>query len=119
MVRSATLTTVPSRNAIPEPRTAAAMTARPVGSPHPNRLWRRTRHTSTGSLAVVSTRRRGRSRARLVEHVDRLAVEHPPIDLATVDFTVREPGRLRARASATSSTTWPGSSSRSTATCSS
>ena len=30
MVRSATLTTVPSSSVIPEPRTAAAMIARPV-----------------------------------------------------------------------------------------
>ncbi|WP_205471716.1 GTP-binding protein LepA [Nocardioides sp. SYSU D00038] len=28
---------------------------------------------------------------RLVAHVDRLAVEHPPIDLSSVDFTVRRP----------------------------
>ena len=33
MVRSATLTTVPSRSDIPEPSVAAAMTARPVGVP--------------------------------------------------------------------------------------
>ena len=34
---------------------------------------------------------------RLVEHVDRLGQEHPPIDLATVDFTVRDPALLNAR----------------------
>ena len=34
---------------------------------------------------------------RLVEHVNRLAQEHPPIDLATVDFTVRDPALLDAR----------------------
>src|SRR6476469_8840362 len=33
MVGSATWTTVPSRNAIPEPRTVAAMTQRPAGVP--------------------------------------------------------------------------------------
>ncbi len=33
MVRSATLTTVPSSNDIAEPRVAAATTARPVGVP--------------------------------------------------------------------------------------
>ena len=27
---------------------------------------------------------------RLVEHVDRLALDHPPIDLASVDYTVRD-----------------------------
>ena len=34
---------------------------------------------------------------RLVELVDRLGEEHPPIDLASVDFTVREPALLDAR----------------------
>ena len=34
MVRSATLTTVPSRNVIPDPRTAASTTARPVRLPY-------------------------------------------------------------------------------------
>ncbi len=34
---------------------------------------------------------------RLVEHVDRLGDEHPPIDLATVDFSVRNPSMLNAR----------------------
>jgi hypothetical protein len=34
---------------------------------------------------------------RLTEHVDRLGAEHPPIDLATVDFTVRDPEALDAR----------------------
>ncbi len=31
---------------------------------------------------------------RLHDHVDRLGHEHPPIDLATVDYTVRRPGDL-------------------------
>jgi hypothetical protein len=34
---------------------------------------------------------------RLVEHVDRIADEHPPIDLATVDFSVRDPATTNAR----------------------
>ena len=35
--------------------------------------------------------------SRLVDHVRRLGEEHPPIDLATVDFTVRDPAALSAR----------------------
>lgn len=35
--------------------------------------------------------------ARLVDHVDRLGHEHPPIDLASVDFTVRDPRALDRR----------------------
>lgn len=34
---------------------------------------------------------------RLVAHVDRLAEEHPPIDLDSVDLTVRRPGLLEQR----------------------
>ena len=34
---------------------------------------------------------------RLAEHVDRLAVEHPPIPLESVDYTVRQPDLLRDR----------------------
>ncbi|MGH3361991.1 MAG: GTP-binding protein LepA [Nocardioides sp.] len=34
---------------------------------------------------------------RLEEHVERLGDEHPPIDLATVDFSVRNPQLLDAR----------------------
>ena len=34
---------------------------------------------------------------RLRDHVDRLGDEHPPIDLATVDFTVRDPATTTAR----------------------
>lgn len=34
---------------------------------------------------------------RLVDHVARLGEEHPPIDLATVDFTVHRPAVLRDR----------------------
>jgi hypothetical protein len=34
---------------------------------------------------------------RLVDHVDRIAHEHPPIPLDSVDFTVRNPGELEAR----------------------
>ncbi|WP_246210463.1 GTP-binding protein LepA [Nocardioides piscis] len=34
---------------------------------------------------------------RLVDHVDRLEHEHPPIDLDSVDFTVRDPATLATR----------------------
>ena len=34
---------------------------------------------------------------RLIEHVDRLAVEHPPIDLDSVDYAVRNPVEFEAR----------------------
>ncbi|HEX6149974.1 GTP-binding protein LepA [Nocardioides sp.] len=34
---------------------------------------------------------------RLVEHVDRIAQEHPPIELGTVDFSVRDPAAMNAR----------------------
>ncbi len=37
------------------------------------------------------------SEARLRDHVDRLAEEHPPIDLDTVDYTVHDPRTTRAR----------------------
>ncbi len=37
------------------------------------------------------------SEARLADHVDRLALEHPPIDLATVDYSVRRPEELGLR----------------------
>ncbi|HEY0949939.1 GTP-binding protein LepA, partial [Nocardioides sp.] len=37
------------------------------------------------------------SERRLRDHVDRLGHEHPPIDLATVDYTVRRPGVLGDR----------------------
>jgi hypothetical protein len=43
----------------------------------------------------VSTQRA--DELRLVEHVERLGEEHPPIDLATVDFTVRDPEALAGR----------------------
>jgi hypothetical protein len=35
--------------------------------------------------------------ARLADHVDRLGHDHPPIDLATVDYTVRQPGVFNER----------------------
>ena len=38
-----------------------------------------------------------RSDQRLRDHVDRLGEEHPPIDLATVDFTVVDPATTSAR----------------------
>ncbi|MGH3306552.1 MAG: GTP-binding protein LepA [Nocardioides sp.] len=34
---------------------------------------------------------------RLLDHVDRLGAEHPPIDLASVDYTVRRPDMLNER----------------------
>lgn len=34
---------------------------------------------------------------RLIEHVDRLALEHPPIDLDSVDYSVRNPVEFEAR----------------------
>src|SRR6478752_4663245 len=34
---------------------------------------------------------------RLAEHVDRLGLEHPPIDLASVDYAVRRPTELNDR----------------------
>ena len=34
---------------------------------------------------------------RLADHVDRLGLEHPPIDLASVDYTVRQPLELNLR----------------------
>ncbi len=34
---------------------------------------------------------------RLADHVDRLGAEHPPIDLASVDYTVRRPDVLNER----------------------
>ncbi|GAA4369564.1 GTP-binding protein LepA [Nocardioides caricicola] len=35
--------------------------------------------------------------ARLADHVDRLGLEHPPIDLASVDYSVRRPAELNRR----------------------
>ena len=46
-------------------------------------------------LPTVTSRRS--TELRLAEHVERLGEEHPPIDLATVDFSVRDPGLLDAR----------------------
>ncbi|HEU5038337.1 MAG TPA: GTP-binding protein LepA [Nocardioides sp.] len=37
------------------------------------------------------------SDTRLADHVDRLGLEHPPIDLESVDFTVRRPDELNRR----------------------
>ncbi|MCB0895011.1 MAG: GTP-binding protein LepA [Nocardioides sp.] len=37
------------------------------------------------------------SEARLSDHVDRLGHDHPPIDVASVDFTVRRPAELERR----------------------
>ncbi len=34
---------------------------------------------------------------RLIDHVDRIAHEHPPIEMSSVDFTVIDPARLDAR----------------------
>jgi hypothetical protein len=38
-----------------------------------------------------------RVEARLADHVDRLGLEHPPIDLASVDYSVRRPQELNER----------------------
>jgi hypothetical protein len=46
---------------------------------------------STVSAASAAAER------RLIEHVDRLAVEHPPIDLDSVDYSVRNPIEFEAR----------------------
>ncbi|GAB6986573.1 GTP-binding protein LepA [Nocardioides pyridinolyticus] len=35
--------------------------------------------------------------SRLVDHVERLGLEHPPIELSTVDFTLRQPETFNAR----------------------
>lgn len=37
------------------------------------------------------------SEGRLADHVDRLGLEHPPIDLASVDYSVRRPHELNQR----------------------
>ncbi len=34
---------------------------------------------------------------RLIEHVDRLGLEHPPIDLDSVDYAVRDAATFNAR----------------------
>ncbi len=41
--------------------------------------------------------RRSLNEARLAEHVERLGAEHPPIELASVDFTLRRPEVFSAR----------------------
>lgn len=46
---------------------------------------------STTSAAPAAAER------RLIEHVDRLAVEHPPIDLDSVDYSVRNPVEFEKR----------------------
>lgn len=46
-------------------------------------------------LSSVTTPRS--TAVRLAEHVERLGVEHPPIDLDSVDFTVRRPELLEER----------------------
>ena len=43
-----------------------------------------------GSVAALTER-------RLVEHVDRIELEHPPIDLESVDYTVLRPRELEQR----------------------
>ena len=110
MVRSATLTTVPSSIVMPEPRTAAATTARPVAVPSrtpPDPATSLTPNTESGPRSpmkaalcpprILQWRRRPSPSARLADHVDRLGLEHPPIDLASVDFTVRRPDEFNAR----------------------
>ena len=62
----------------------------------PSRCGRQAMDESTQGSGGVMT---GRARidVRLAEHVDRLAFEHPPIELASVDYTVRQPLALRER----------------------
>lgn len=43
-------------------------------------------------MALVSL-----NETRLADHVDRLGLEHPPIDLATVDYAVRRPDLFNSR----------------------
>jgi hypothetical protein len=45
----------------------------------------------------VSTAHASATELRLVEHVERLGLEHPPIRLDSVDFTVRRPREFEAR----------------------
>lgn len=52
-------------------------------------------HMSESRLLSVTMPRS--TEQRLVEHVDRLGAEHPPIDLDTVDFTVSRPDLLNQR----------------------
>ena len=94
MVRSATLTTVPSRRVRPDPRLAAATTHRPVDVPSGLPAALPHSRLSAYSLRVTGPRA---VEQRLRDHVDRLGEEHPPIDLATVDFTVRDPATTTAR----------------------
>jgi hypothetical protein len=35
--------------------------------------------------------------ARIREHVERLGERHPPVDLASVDYSMRDPEAVRAR----------------------
>ena len=74
---------------------AATITATPGRRPHPDAAGVRNAHLPERILSAVTSPRP--SELRLVEHVDRLGQEHPPIDLATVDFTVRQPTMLNAR----------------------
>lgn len=52
-------------------------------------------HMAQRRLPVVNRLRENEQRLR--DHVERLGEEHPPIDLATVDFTVRDPQTTAAR----------------------
>ena len=117
IVRSATLTTVPSSIAMPEPSTAAATTARPVAVP-----IRRPRAREAVTWPTVDSRCRDSAPGRRgpARRACRATRRGAPAD---------RPGHRRllgaatpacsAQRSATSSTTWRASSSRSTATCSS
>ena len=95
IVRRATLTTVPSSRVIPGPSVAAAITARPDDVP-----IRMADVFESGTCPTVFFREVTGPRTtehRLVEHVARIGEEHPPIDLGTVDFTVRNPRLLAKR----------------------
>ncbi|MDZ5661455.1 GTP-binding protein LepA [Nocardioides sp. S-58] len=51
----------------------------------------------SASLSARPSARRTTPAQRLAEHVERLGDQHPPIDLASVDFTVRDPAGLSRR----------------------
>jgi hypothetical protein len=51
---------------------------------------------ATGA-GMNATARAATAEARLKDHVERIALDQPPIDVASVDFTVRNPALLRDR----------------------
>lgn len=53
--------------------------------------------TSPPATGRRGARRRQTAERRLVEHVDRLAEEHPPIELGSVDYTMSRPAQVARR----------------------